>query len=119
LQSATSGGKAIEYLRGEGEYFDRSRFPVPGLIMTDLRMADGDGFWLLQRLKSNPEWMDIRRVVLTGSSYPGDIKKAHELGACAYHLKPGANEDLVKLLKTMFDYWLTSEVAPSLLISAH
>lgn len=113
LHCATSGDKAIEYLKGEGEYSDRSRFPIPGLIMMDLRMDHGDGFSVLHRLKSNPEWMGIRRVVLTGSSYPEDIRKSYQLGACAYHVKPDAHQALVKLLKTMFEYWLTSEVAPS------
>ena len=110
FQCATSGEKAIEYLKGLGEYSDRSRFPVPGLITLDLRMDHGDGFWLLQRLKTNPEWTGIRRVVLSGSAYPADIRMAYQLGACAYHLKPDAYEDLVKLLKTVFDYWQTSEV---------
>jgi len=106
-----SGTQVGDQKEGEGEYSDRSRYPVPGLITLDLTMPHGDGFSLLQRLKSNPEWAGIRAVVLTGSAYPEDIQKAYQLGACAYHVKPGAYEDLEKLLKTMFDYWLTSEVA--------
>ncbi len=111
FQCVTSGHKAIEYLTGGGEYSDRSRFPVPGLITLDLTMPDGDGFSVLQRLKSNPEWAGIRCVILTGSANPDDIEQAYLLGACAYHVKPDKYDGLAKLLKTMFDYWLTSEVA--------
>jgi len=110
FQSATSGDEAIEYLKGEGEYSDRNRFPDPGLIMLDLRMPQGDGFSVLERLKSKPEWATIRTVVLTGSAQPDDIRKAYLLGACAYHVKPNTYEDLAKLLKAMFDYWPSCEI---------
>ena len=111
FQCVTTGDKAIEYLTAAGEYSDRSRFPVPGLITLDLTMPHGDGFSVLQRLKRNPAWAGIRCVILTGSAHPDNIEQAYLLGACAYHVKPDAYGSLAKLLKTMFDYWLTSEVA--------
>jgi CheY-like chemotaxis protein len=119
FQCATRVDQAFQYLEGEGEYSDRNRFPYPGLITLDLKMPRVDGFSVLQRLKSNPEWADIRSVVLTGSASPGDIKKAYLLGACAYHVKPDAYEDLAKLLRTMFDYWQTTEMARDVIPYKH
>ena len=100
FQTATSGDAAIDYLKGEGEYSDRNRFPDPGLITLDLKMPQGDGFSVLERLKSNPGWATIRTVVLTGSVQPDDIKKAYLLGACAYHAKPNTYEDLAKFVES-------------------
>jgi len=110
IQCVGGGDKAVDYLKGEGEYSDRSRFPYPGLITLDLKMPHGDGFSVLQHLKSRPERQVVPTAILTGSAEPDDVKKAYLLGASCYHVKPNAYGDLGKLLKMILDYWLTCEV---------
>jgi CheY-like chemotaxis protein len=52
-----SGGRqAIAYMMGEGEFADRAKFAYPTFVLTDLHMSDGDGFSVLEFLKTNPEW---------------------------------------------------------------
>ena|SRR5437867_4665153 len=47
IQSVSSGEQAIAYLAGDGQYSDRSRFPYPSFVITDLKMPNGDGFSVL------------------------------------------------------------------------
>src|SRR3954463_11115318 len=70
IYSLNGGHEAILYLNGEGQYADRSRFPYPSFICTDLKMPRGDGLLILEHLKSRPEWGIIPTVVLSGSSDP-------------------------------------------------
>src|SRR2546425_5556896 len=85
IQSVSGGDEAIAYLKGEGKYSDRFRFPYPALITLDLKMSRGDGLSVLAHLKSRPEWKVIPTAILTSSSDEDDIKKAYMLGASSYH----------------------------------
>jgi CheY-like chemotaxis protein len=105
-----SGEEAISYLKGEGQYADRSAFPYPTFVMTDLKMRDGDGFAVLQHLKSRPEWAVIPTVVFSGSSDEDDIKRAYMLGAGSYIVKPTDFDELRVRLRIFFDYWTICEV---------
>ncbi len=105
-----SGSEAIEYLMGEGKYSDREEYAYPSFIMTDLKMPSGDGFSLLEQLRSNPEWCMIPRVVLTSSDDPNDIKKSYMLGASSFHQKPLSQAELCDQLQILHDYWLTCKI---------
>ncbi len=110
IQTTVNGSEAIAYMMGEGRFADRTAFPYPTFIITDLKMPVGDGFAVLEHLKSNPAWAVIPVVVLTGSSDKDDIKKAYMLGASAFHVKPTAVGGLQHQLKVLHDYWMTCEV---------
>ena len=110
IQLVSSGDEAIAYMKGEGRYADRKQYAYPSFILTDLKMSHGDGFAVLAFLKRNPDWAIIPTVVLSGSASPEEIKKAYRLGASSFHTKPNAHDDLVKLLSTLHEYWMTCEV---------
>jgi CheY-like chemotaxis protein len=105
-----SGKEAIAYINGEGEYADRQAFAPPALIVTELKIADGDGFEVLQHLRSDPSRAAIPAVVLSGSIDPNDIKKSYELGASSFHVKPNDPKELQELLSVLHAYWLKREV---------
>jgi len=105
-----SGDEAIAYMKGEGRYADRRGYAYPSFVLTDLRMAHGDGFAVLAFLKRNPDWAVIPTVVLSASNNPHDIKEAYRLGASSFHNKPLGNDDLAKLLSILHEYWMTCEV---------
>ena len=110
IQCLKGGEEAIAYLKGDGEYSDRARFPYPSFIMTDLKMPVGDGLSILEHLKSVPEWSIIPTVVFSASLDPDDIKKAYMLGASSYHVKPAQFEEMRRVLKVLHDYWLQCEI---------
>lgn len=105
-----SGNEAIEYLKVEGRYAERERFEYPSLILTDLKMPNGDGFAVLEFLKDRPEYAIIPTVVLTGSDDENDIQHSYDLGATAYLVKPSSFKVLSALMKDLVGFWLACEV---------
>jgi CheY-like chemotaxis protein len=103
-----SGEEAIAYLSGEGQYAARERFPLPCLIITDLKMPGVDGFELLEWLSKQHEFVRVPKLVLTASGHEGDEKRARELGACAYFVKPSQLNNLVKTVIEMNEDWITA-----------
>jgi CheY-like chemotaxis protein len=51
LQIARDGEEAIAYLNGDGRFAERARFPLPILVLLDLKMPKLDGFHVLQWLR--------------------------------------------------------------------
>src|SRR5260221_3251759 len=51
LQVVTDGQEAINYLKGEAKYADREAFPLPKLIVMDIKMPRRTGFEVLEWVK--------------------------------------------------------------------
>ncbi len=106
LQVVRTGNEAIQYLAGEGRHADRRKYPLPFLVLLDLRMPGRDGFEVLRWLRATPGLEQILAVVLTSSEADPDVIKAYELGANSYLVKPGGDEaQLEELLKLIERYW--------------
>jgi len=87
LVVVSDGKEALDYVLGRGSYTDRSKHPAPSLLLLDLKMPKVSGFEVLEGMKVQ----DIRQpkvVVLTSSEEAQDVRRAYELGACAYVVKP-------------------------------
>ena len=108
LEVVTSGVEAIEYLEGAGPYADRMKYPLPSLVLLDLRMPVMDGFEVLRRVRGHGR-EGLRRLpitVLTGSEYPRDRQRAYELGANSFLLKPGGLEEFFVMIERLVSFWL-------------
>src|ERR1700733_12556226 len=53
LMSVHDGMEAIKYLSGEDKYADRTRFPMPMLVLLDLNMPRVNGFEVLSWVQKN------------------------------------------------------------------
>lgn len=106
LQVVTDGQEAISYLRGDGKYGDRDVFPLPKLIVMDIRMPRRTGFEVLEWAKTSEG--PLRRipiVIVSSSENPADINHAYELGANAYMVKPMNFRAVEHLFETITHYW--------------
>ena len=112
LQRAADGEQAVSYLQGAKTYTDREEYPFPDLVLLDLRLPRLDGFEVLQWIRSNPVTKTLPVVVLAGSSFRADIRRALELGANSYAAKPGKFEELQVLIDQIADVWLAREQVP-------
>jgi CheY-like chemotaxis protein len=108
------GVKAIEYLGGKGCYHDRSDFPLPNLMIMDLKMPLLDGFGVLKWLRAQPGLCQLPVLVLSSSGEPKDVDLAHELGANGYTIKPSNPGEMRGFVECVEVYWLKSHCYPSM-----
>jgi two-component system response regulator len=112
LQRAADGEEAIAYLNGASSYADRDAHPFPDLVLLDLKMPPLDGFEVLQWIRDNPVTRALPVVVLAGSRFRADIRRALELGAQSYAAKPGTLAELEVLVEQIAKVWLAREKIP-------
>ena len=100
------GQEAIDYLAGAPPYDNRIRYPLPGLLLLDLKMPRVNGFDVLSWWSQRPDLKHIRVVVLSSSSHEEDVKKAKDLGAHDFRTKPPEFQNLVDLIRDVHQRWL-------------
>ena len=106
------GIEAQQYLQGDRQYSDRSRFPWPSLILLDLDMPRMDGFQLLEWLRQQPSLCHLPVIVLTTSTYSPDVTRAYQVGANSFLVKPLDFINFRSLLRTLEAFWLRQSQVP-------
>ena len=107
LRFAEDGEQAVAYLSGTGDYADRAAFPLPLLILLDLKLPRLSGLEFLEWLRvQQPTLRRIPVVVLTSSRESNDVNRAYELGASTYLAKPVSFDGLLELVKQLGMYWM-------------
>jgi CheY-like chemotaxis protein len=101
-----NGQEAVNYLAGQGDYSARDKYPMPGLMLLDLKMPWMDGFDVLGWLRKQPQLDGLPVVVMTSSKLQSDIDKSRDLGVYDYRVKPREFKDLVQLLDDVRKCWL-------------
>ena len=115
LQVVRDGADAVAYLNGDLQYADRERYPLPVLLLMDLKMPRKSGLEVLEWLRQQTG--GLRRlpvVVLTSSNQSLDINRAYDLGANSYLVKPAGFDSLLELVKNLDMYWLILNEKPEL-----
>ena len=116
VRVVTDGQMAVEYLAGGGNFSNRQEFPLPGLILLDLKLPHKSGREVLQWIRGQPSFRRIIVIVFTADQYAGDIGLAYDLGANAFLLKPRDFSQYIgisRLLKDWLRYNLFAPVAES------
>jgi CheY-like chemotaxis protein len=114
LQVVTSGEEAIEYLEGSGRYSNRAGFPLPAVVLLDLRLPGMDGFEVLRWIRQRPGIKTIRVVVMACSEFEQDVSLACILGADSFITKPGDFASLIQMIEASRAYWLGIDKVPQL-----
>jgi CheY-like chemotaxis protein len=111
---AKNGEETIAYLNGDGKYANRHEYPLPVLLLLDLKMPGKNGFEVLEWIRQQPGLKRLRIVVLTTWDAPQDVNRAYELGANAFMVKPFKKDQYVQLIDAIKGYWLSMSAAPDL-----
>ena len=112
INVATSGEEALDYLKGNGKFANREDFPMPDLILLDIKMPGIDGFEVLKQVKSNKKIKQIPIVILSSSKDEGDRAMALDMGASAYLVKPISFSSFLNIIKEVGEYWVVLNVSP-------
>ena|SRR5215469_9753968 len=114
LRFVTDGSSVIAYLKGAREYVDREIFPLPNVLLLDLKMPRLDGFQVMEWLKTQKQFHDLLIVVLSGMGELSNIREAYMLGARSFLIKPIRVTDVRNVMRAYSTYWepdLTSDSA--------
>jgi CheY-like chemotaxis protein len=112
LQVVQDGDQAVEYLSGKGIFADRATYPLPTLVLLDVKLPRRNGQEVLSWIRSQPQLKGLPVVMLTSSSEPEDVDRAYRNGANSYLVKPINYEQLDKMLPLLMEYWLSANVSP-------
>ena len=112
LRFVSDGEQAIDYLKGEGQFSDRQRSPLPSLILLDLKLPRKSGLEVLAWIREQPVLRRIPVVVLTSSKQSSDLERAYDLGVNSYLVKPVAFDDLLEMIKALKLYWIHFNETP-------
>lgn len=111
LHVATDGQEAIDYLTGEREFGDRERYPLPGMVFLDLKLPGKSGHDVLEAIRENPATSTLLVIVFTSSAEPRDIRRAYQLGARSFLVKPSLPTRYKEVLTAVKFYWFEFNLA--------
>lgn len=107
VRVARDGEEAISYLLGEEARADR-----PALVLLDLKLPRKSGLEVLQSFRRDPGAAPVPVIVLTSSQSDADIRRAYELGANSYLVKPLDADAQLAMIKSLLSYWLVFNRVP-------
>jgi DNA-binding response OmpR family regulator len=111
VQVARDGQQAIDYLQGAGKFADRAEYPLPWLILLDLKLPFVMGLDVLKWIRQQSRLAPIV-LILSSSREETDIAEAYRLGANGYLVKPAQTSELGDMVKAVSDYWLEQNTPP-------
>ena len=113
LMVAQDGQQALDYLKAKGAFADRSRFPLPCIVLLDLQLPLVKGLDVLKWMRSKHEFQTLLVVIVTSSREARDIDSAYRLGANSFLVKPPDEPGLREMVDGIKLYWLTlNQLAP-------
>jgi CheY-like chemotaxis protein len=106
VYTVEDGDAAVAYLAGEGTYANRSDYPLPGVVLLDLKLPRRSGLEVLEWVRQSPTLRRLPVVVLTSSRESADVNRAYDLGANSYLVKPVGFDALTDLVRILQGYWV-------------
>ena len=105
LEVVGDGESAIEYLTGRAAFEDDERRSLPAFVLLDLKLPRKSGFAVLEWIRATLSLRHVPVVVLTSSGQDRDIRRAYDLGANSYFVKPVRRDALIDMVQVINRYW--------------
>jgi CheY-like chemotaxis protein len=107
LYFVPDGQAAMDYLAGSGTYADRSQYPLPGLLLLDLKMPRKTGMDVLKWLRGQEAFLCLPIIMFSSSTHPAEIENAYRNGVNAFVTKPSGMPERTELARMIKGFWLT------------
>jgi CheY-like chemotaxis protein len=107
------GEKALDYLSGKGHFANREQYPLPCLVILDLKLPKLHGLEVLKWIRAQKVLKSIVVVILSSSPLRNDVDMAYDLGANSFIVKPLTAEQMNHLARLVKEYWLERNEFPS------
>lgn len=114
LKLVRDGREAIDYLQGAGEFADRGKFPLPKLLLLDVKMPRVSGLEVLKWVRQQTSLAHLPVVMFTSSTQESDIAFCREHGANGYLAKPSNAQQLSAAVRELTDAANTPTVVEQL-----
>jgi CheY-like chemotaxis protein len=101
VQAVTTGMDAIAYFKGDAPFGNRAKYPLPSLVLLDIKMAGMDGFEVLQWIRRQGQFFELCVVMLTNSDHISDANQAYHLGANSFLVKPLDFQNAAELVRSL------------------
>lgn len=98
------GWEALQYIDGVESYIGQ---PEPDMILLDINLPKINGHEVLERLRGNNLKKHIPVVMLTTSTYEGDIVRSYQNKADCYISKPVDANDFPRIVNAIEDFWFS------------
>lgn len=102
----SDGQQALDYLFHRGDYTNAELFPLPHLILMDLRLPKVDGLEVLEKIRGEESLKSIPTVILTTSEAEVDITKAYNYNVNSYLVKPLDVKKFSEMIEAFGFYWI-------------
>ena|SRR6267378_1234401 len=105
MRVTRDGRETQDYLSGSGIFADRQEYPLPYLILLDLKLPRVMGLEVLKWIRERPEFDSTIVLILSSSSMPEDIQGAYRLRANGYLVKPYTLGNLQLMTQAIKEFW--------------
>ena len=108
----SNGEEAFEYLFNGGKYADKNKYPMPGLILLDIKLPGIGGIEVLKKIKKDPNLKRIPVIMLTTSEREEDVVRSYEHYANSYLTKPVGFKEFEEKIIQIDLYWMLLNKPP-------
>ena len=112
LHIANNGAIALQMLRNEAPYDDKSDYCRPDLVLMDINMPVLDGKATLQAIRADEELKHIPVIMLTTSDRDKDVIESYKLGVNAYLTKPVEELAFINVVQQIEQFWFELVTLP-------
>jgi CheY-like chemotaxis protein len=95
--------QARNYLEGQGDYKDRTYYPLPQLIVCDLHLPGATGVEFVKWLRNDPKFAPLPLVIWSGSMPERQLREAVAAGASSVFRKTPEFARLCEGVKDMLN----------------
>jgi DNA-binding response OmpR family regulator len=106
IQRVCDGREALDYFQGAQRFGNRNEYPLPSLVLLDLKLPHVMGLDVLKWVRDQGQFKSTVVVVRSASQYQNDIANAHRHGADDYLVKPSGLDQLDVIARMIRDSWL-------------